>query len=60
MMLHALCFLVSWAPDAIERAVREPERHGEAALAMARSHVDSDRMLSDLLQRALGAKVVRS
>jgi hypothetical protein len=49
-----------WAPDAIERAVREPERHGEAALAMARSHVDSDRMLSDLLQRALGAKVVRS
>lgn len=42
--------------DAIARVEREPERHGAAALAVARSHFDARSVLGELLERALGAR----
>ena len=41
------------AADAIERVAREPERHARAARALARVYFDSDRVLEDLIERAL-------
>ncbi|MFN7952409.1 MAG: glycosyltransferase family 1 protein [bacterium] len=47
------------AADAIARVAREPERHSAAALAIARSHFDSNLVLGQLLAHALGARAIR-
>jgi hypothetical protein len=41
------------AADAIERVAREPERHARAARALARVYFDSNRVLEELIDRAL-------
>jgi hypothetical protein len=43
---------VDEAADAIERVASEPERHSRAARALARVYFDSDRVLTELLNRA--------
>ncbi len=48
------------AADAIARVAREPERQSAAALAIARSHFDSSRVLGELLTRALGPRASRT
>jgi hypothetical protein len=47
---------VDEAADAIERVAREPERHANAARAVAASHFDATKVLGELLSRALGSR----
>lgn len=41
------------AADAIQRVAREPERHARAARELALEHFDSNRVLEELIDRAL-------
>jgi hypothetical protein len=43
------------AADAIERVAREPDRHARAARELAREYFDSNRVLEELVDRALAS-----